>query len=495
MTNNNFEKRIQDKLNQYEIEPSENLFNDILEKRASRPKSILRFTYTKLGIALLAVAAITLFVLVDPGSKSTSNENTSVAVSEKDAKNGNSIAGAGDLKSNANNETAETQNNLTDAKEIAETQKSKSAPMVAKSATSKKGVSNSVVKRTNNRTSASQKSVVANANKGGQKSSKPTKTYSGYQDNGVNITERYFNVDAQDRPMIAGQQHQGKSHLYVYHSVDEALINGKDLSFLVMKPLRVNKPSASQEQIASFEKKHIETNHKKQQPFYLDLFYSAYHTGHSVSGNDVNADNYKTLAKSNPNHAFNLRISTPLNSRINLFTGFGLNQINTAFDGKIPNTTNKVHYETSTYYINDPITGLPKLVQQIDTILNGPVSYNFTNHYTLMQIPIGLSYNIGFNKIDLGIHGSALMNITTKANGMNPDFNSEKMQSFSANQKQVGFGASVSLMVAYKLTNKIKFIAEPGLQFYQLGGKKIGNAVNENILNKGLSIGIRYTLF
>ena len=62
MTNNNFEKRIQDKLNQYEIEPSENLFNDILKKRASRPKSILKLTYAKLGVALLAVAAITLFV-------------------------------------------------------------------------------------------------------------------------------------------------------------------------------------------------------------------------------------------------------------------------------------------------------------------------------------------------------------------------------------------------------------------------------------------------
>ena len=131
----------------------------------------------------------------------------------------------------------------------------------------------------------------------------------------------------------------------------------------------------------------------------------------------------------------------------------------------------------------------------MDTILNGPVSYKFANRYTLMQIPIGLSYNIGFDKMDIGIHGSALMNITGKAHGMNPDFNLEKMQGFSSNQKQIGIGASVSLMVAYKLTNKIKIIAEPGLQFYQLGGKKIGNAMNENILNKGLSIGLRYTLF
>jgi hypothetical protein len=490
MTNNNFEKRIQDKLNQYEIEPSENLFNDILEKRASRPKSILKFTYAKLGVALLAVAAITLFVLVDTRSNSTSNDNTSISVAEKDASNSNNIAEAGGLASNA-----KTANETVVAKERLKTVKQKSTTNVEKQASSKKDVSNSDVKWTNNAPSPTQKSAIANASNNIQKSTKQTKTYPGYQDNGVNISERYFNIDSKDRPIIAGQQHKGKSHLYVYHSMDEALINAQDLSYLVMKPLRVIKPSATQDQIAAFEKKQLDTKHKKQQPFYLDLYYSAYQTSHSAIGNNEMANNYKTLAKSNPNHAFNLRVSTPINSRINLFTGFGLNQINTKFDGQIPNTKNKVHYETSTYYINDPITGLPKLVQQIDTILNGPVSYNFANRYTLMQIPIGLSYNIGFDKMDIGIHGSALMNITSKANGMNPDFNLEKMQSFSSNQKQVGFGASLSLMVAYKLTNKIKIIAEPGLQFYQLGGKKIGNAMNENILNKGLNIGLRYTLF
>jgi hypothetical protein len=493
MTNNNFEKRIQDKLNQYEIEPSENLFNDILEKRASRPKSILKFTYTKLGVALLAVAAITLFVLVDPGSKSTSNDNASIAVAEKDASNSSNGAEAGSVESKVKTTTTESVKEIIDAKEKTKTSKSK--PKGTKPTFGKKEVSNSDVRWTNNAPSPSQKSGVANTNNNNQKSAKQTKTYPGYQDNGLNITERYFNIDSKDRPILAGQQHQGKSHLYVYHSLDEGLINAKDLSYLVLKPLRVTESSATLEQIAAFEKKQLETKHKKQQPFYLDLYYSAYQTSHSVIGNSEMANNYKALAKSNPNHAFNVRISTPINSHINLFTGFGLNQINTKFDGQIPNTTNKVHYETSTYYINDPITGLPKLVQQIDTVLNGPVNYNFANRYTLMQIPIGLSYNFGFDKMDIGIHGSALMNITSKANGMNPDFNLEKMQSFSSNQKQVGFGASLSLMVAYKLTNKIKVIAEPGLQFYQLGGKKIGNAMNENILNKGLNIGLRYTLF
>jgi hypothetical protein len=495
MTNNNFEKRIQDKLNQYEIEPSENLFDDILEKRASRPKSILKFTYAKLGVALLAVAAITLFILVDPGSNSTSNDNASIAVSEKDANNSTNIAEAGGLESNATTAKAESVRETVVAKERLKTVKQKSTSKVTKPIDNKKDVSNTEVKWTNNAPLPSRKSVIANASKSSQKSARQTKTYPGYQDNGENIAERYFNVDAKNRPILAGQQHQGKSHLYVYHSMDENLINAQDLSYLVLKPLRVIKPSAFQDQIAAVEKKQIETNHKKQQPFYLDLYYSAYHTGHSVIGKSEYANNYKALAKSNPNHAFNLRISTPINSHINLFTGFGLNQINTKFDGQIANTTNKVHYETSTYYINDPITGLPKLVQQIDTVLNGPVSYNFANHYTLMQIPIGLSYNFGFDKMDIGIHGSALMNITSKANGMNPDFNLEKMKSFSSNQKQVGFGASLSLMFAYKLTNKIKIIAEPSIQFYQLGGKKIGSAMNENILNKGLSVGLRYTLF
>ena len=129
MTNNNFEKRIQDKLNQYEIEPSENLFNDILEKRASRPKSILKFTYTKLGVALLAVAAITLFVLVDSGSQSTANDNASIAVAE-DASNNTHIAEAGSLESNAKTTTSESVKEIIDAKEKTKTFKLKSTPKV-----------------------------------------------------------------------------------------------------------------------------------------------------------------------------------------------------------------------------------------------------------------------------------------------------------------------------------------------------------------------------
>lgn len=498
MTNNHFEKRIQEKLNQFEIEPSENLFNHILEKRASRPKPFLKMTYTKVGLALLAAVAITVFVMVDPGSNRTPKGSATAVLAENNATNnanGNAVAQAGKLNEHAATTTTESVNEVIEAKENAKTFKLKSSPKPTNSSTAKKGTKPEATNIANNGVSASQQPLIAKATKGNKKDLVSTKTYPGYQDNGVNISERYFNVDAKDRPILAGQQHQGKSHLYVYHSMDETMLANKDLSYLVLKPLQVTKPNVSQDQIAALEQKQKQTNPKKRQPFYLDLYYSAYHTSHTAVGNAEMVNPYKALSQSNANHAFNLRVSTPLNSRFNVFTGFGLNQINTQFDGKIPNTSNKVHYETTTYYINDPITGQPKLVQQIDTILNGPVAYKFANRYTLMQIPIGLSYNIGFNKFDLGIHGSALMNITSKAQGMNPDFNLEKMQGFNATKKQVGFGASLSLMVAYKLTNKIKLIAEPGLQFYQLNGKKMGNAVNENIFNKGLNIGLRYTLF
>lgn len=500
MTNNHFEKRIQEKLNQFEIEPSENLFNHILEKRASRSKSFFKFTYAKAAVAILAAVAVTVLVVVNQSPITAPKvSTTTMAVSEKPVSN---VAPSSHAKQATTSSVAESKQPMSKkVKEVvADNGQAKENKLKTSKTTSK--VKSSTVPKVNSnevKVAVSAPSAKVKSKSNPSKEFKNTNsglsTYSGYQDNGVNITDRYFNIDSKDRPMIAGQRHQGKSHLYVYHSVDEQLINSKDLSFLVLKPLSVSKPETSLEQLAAIDKKEIKADIKKQVPVFIDLYYSALLTKHGVSGNNGLAPNYKSLSVVNTNQAFNVRVSVPVATNINVFTGFGFNQLNTQFNGTIPNTTGKVHYETNTYFINDPITGQPTPVQKIDTILNGPVAYQFANHYKLMQIPIGLSYNMGFKRFDLAIHGAAVMNITTKARGINPNFDLENMNEFNSSQKHLGIGTSISLMVAYKLSNKLRLIAEPGVQYFKINAKKNGNAVNENIFNTGMSLGLRYTIF
>ncbi len=495
MTNNHFEKRIQEKLNQFEIEPSENLFNHLIAKRAAKSKSFFRFSYAKFGVALLAIVAITVLVLVNQSPKSGVNSNAPIANIENTpalAKSTNE-----ESRSSENIETTITAESPQIAKSKATTAKLQNTK--SNLSRTKQGLSK--IARTEKRDNRAIKEpkpfkeIVANTvvNNG---SVKGTKSFGRYQDNGTNISERYFNVDSKDRPLLASQSHKGQSHLYVYHTFDEELINSKDLSYLVLKPLSVARPTAQMDQLSALEQKEMEGHGgKKRNPIFIDLYYSALLTTHGVSDNNNLERNYQALSKINSNQALNVRISTPLSNRFNIFTGIGMNQLNTKFEGLIPNTTNKVHYETSTFFINDPITGKPTPIQHTDTVLNGPVAYKFSNSYKLMQIPIGLSYNMGFKRFDLALNGAAVFNLTTQARGTNPNFELEQMSNFNSNQKHLGLGASISLMVAYKLTNKIRLIAEPGVQFYKINARKNGNAVNENIFNKGFSLGIRYTLF
>lgn len=499
MTNNHFEKRIQEKLNQFEIEPSENLFNHILEKRASRSKSFFKFSYAKVGVAILAAVAITVLVVVNQSPVNAPRVANTIVSAENHASDNASQAESSKVSASKSAETPKSNSNkvqdLVVGKEKSNLYSASTKSKGSKVKSGTKGKANSEIKlAANKKVENNEKSqlVVSNSPKNKRYG---LKTYNGYSDNGVNIAERYFNVDAKDRPILASQQHNGKSHLYVYHSVDEALVSAKDLSYLVLKPLSLASPKAERDQLAALEQKKIETKIKTQHPIFIDLYYTALLTSHQVSGNSSLESNYQTLSKRNANQALNLRVSKPISSRFNVFVGIGMNQLNTKFQGSIPNSTNKVHYETSTYFINDPITGLPTPVQHTDTILNGPVAYQFTNSYKLMQIPIGLSYNMGFKRFDLAIHGAGLMNITTLARGTNPNFDLEKMSSFNSNKKHLGLGASISLMVAYKITNRIRIIAEPGVQYFKLNARKNGNAVNENIFNSGVSIGLRYTLF
>ncbi len=492
MTNNKFEKQIQDKLNQYEIEPSENLFDTILEKRAARSKSFFRFSYTKLGIAMLSVLAIAAIIILNQpaGDSVSADANSTIAQSPEVKDTKESM-----LLENSNGTDGQKPSAT---KPIHKENDAKSSLSKAKPVNTLSGSSLKDKKIRNNNMNASKLALpakfvdVTHKQSIAKPSSKSTPTF---HDNGDQIAERYFNVDATNRPLIASQIHQGKSHLYIYHTENEEMIASKDLSYLVMKPLSIPVRNFESEQISQIAYHPSDNSFHKKKPIFIDILWMSMLTVHNANGNKAFEADYKTLNRSNYNQSFNARVSFPVSERINIYTGFAICNINTQYTGSIANHSGKVHYETSVHYINDPITGKPTAIQQTDTVQNGPMAYNFRNSYKIMQLPIGLSYNMGYKKFDFAIHGGALLNVLSNAKGTNANFELEQTSRFNSNKKSISLGASLSFMAAYKLNNKLRLIVEPGFQMYKINAQKNGNLMNETIFNNALSIGLRYTLF
>ncbi len=502
MTNNYFEKRIQEKLNQFEIEPSENLFNHIIEKRAAKSKSFLNFSYTKLAVAMFSVLVITTIVLINRSSApvkvtnmaAISTENPQDEIDNLGKENVDKDSSSPSKGGQPNEVGVITQSpvkngNLT---------KKVNSKSLLKADKSRKSVEKAISNTNKNKKQTVKAAIIPlNTKKGyADKKSKDNKeNYSGFSDNGVLIAERYFNIDSKNRPLIASQAHQGKSHLYVYHSVDEQLLASKELDYLVLKPISRKTMGFDKEEVSIVNYKYERRVINPRKPVFVDVLYSSLYSRHTVNGNNSLNNNYKSLAQPNNNEQLSIRVSFPISSRINVFTGFGYMNLTTSFKGTIQNTENRVHYVSVTDYINDPVTGNQIPVQRIETVKNEDVNYNFKNTYKIMQVPLGLSYNIGLSKFDFALHGGALVNICINAKGQNADFNKELTSEFNSSRKHLGFGASLSFMAAYKLNNRFKLIAEPGLQYFKINSQKSGNIMNETILNNGLSLGLRYTLF
>jgi hypothetical protein len=70
-----------------------------------------------------------------------------------------------------------------------------------------------------------------------------------------------------------------------------------------------------------------------------------------------------------------------------------------------------------------------------------------------------------------------------------------RTKNFNSNKTFYGIGAGMGIMAALPLSSRIKFIAEPGLQYFGINSIKVGNNIRERSIAPGLMLGLRYTLF
>lgn len=488
MMNHNFEKKISDKLNQFEIEPSEGLLDSIFEKRAASKKGIVKFPFKMLAgvLGIATIVSVAYFFNVKDKTPSTEiTNNTNIASNVKTFK--------------SNDESSPLPNSTPTVGAI--TVNKKQTTVIVKNANNNLQKDNflpNALNHKNNNISTIQTNYKSTDYTKINVTKSKNIANNTLNSNSENIAERYFNILSKNRPTISLEEHKGKSHLYIYETVSEAEMDNKNILGLMnygYKKLNVNTNTNINFENIDF-KNNIRLS-KNRKPIFLDLYAAPGITTFKAKDASDNNNYYNQLNTSKYNQMYGFRVTIPIANKISLFSGLNYTEQNSQYKGSITNQINETSIQTRTEYINDPILGTISREYQdtTNTIVSSTNNYNFSNSYKMFQLPFGLSYNFGFKKFDFAPHIATLINVYTSSNGKNIDFKTNNTQNFSSNKKQVGIGASISFMAAYSITNKFKLIFEPGVQWYKIKANNTSNKMSENRLNNQLTIGLRYTIF
>jgi hypothetical protein len=236
---------------------------------------------------------------------------------------------------------------------------------------------------------------------------------------------------------------------------------------------------------------------KNKRPIYLDFMFNPSVNMMLLSGDNSLVEAGNAVSKASLNQGFGFRISIPVSSKWNVFSGLNYREQSNQYKGSLLYTEELSQINQTVKYINDPIKGVVKVVTY-DTVAiqaSNSQSVNFKNQYKVFQLPIGISYNFGYKAFDFSINGSALFNYIQSSKGQNIILDQHIVLPYSSSKGTIGFGAGLSVMGAYKISNRIRLIAEPGFQYFGLKSNHFGNKVDEKVLSPQLSLGLRYTLF
>jgi hypothetical protein len=465
---NSFEKRIADKLKNTEVQPSENLLDSIFEKRAAKPKrfAVYPFAGVVLGIVLIVSLG---FWYWGKGSKSTSISSNVVLERESP-------------KSQAQ-ETNKPEQIIAETNATKEDVSQKTVPML----------------KPKKRNAESSVKASSSSNRGQEIVVKRDNNIAKTTVNNAGIDNQYFNVGKGERPLIQKSEHQGNSHLYVYETIgDDALVNR---DFLFSRVVRLSKMSINKniETIEMVDNKPVKRNghSKNKRPIYLDFMFNPSVNMMLLSGDNSLVEAGKAVSKASLNQGFGFRISIPVSSKWNVFTGLNYREQSNLYKGQLDYNAEHTQINQHIKYINDPIKGVVKIVtyDTVNSQVTNSQNVNFKNQYKIFQLPLGLSYNFGYKKFDFSINGSALFNYIKSSQGQNINLDQHIVLPYSSSKGTLGFGAGLSVMGAYKLSNRIRLIAEPGFQYFGLKSNHFGNKIDEKVLSPQLSLGIRYTLF
>lgn len=486
MTDKSFEKQISDKLNQFEIQPSEGMLESIFAKRAAKPARFAGIPYSGLMLAALVISIAAVSLVLWNSNKG--NNAAVIASSENNNKTENVNPPAISQNQNSVKES-NTNSSYSDIESIKSTQVK---PAQEKANKSNKA-SNTRKEYAATGKELENENVIARVP---AKESKPTNNIvSGKYD-----FNEFFNYQSKNKPSIAREVHKGNTHLYVYETMgDQDIANA---GFLYSNMSRPDKMPIVTPEFESNEKTSIADAKEKKEvlkknPVFIDLLFTPTLNiaGTKGKGNIQQVSN--AMSKANYNSQFGIRVSVPVSKQFSVFTGLFMRNQSNHYKGSLNYQENAVRIDETITYINDPNGGVIKQVSY-DTVnytASNTQNINFKNTYSMVQLPLGFSYNFGHGKFDFAFHGSALINVFRNSNGHSLNLIEHNTSSYSSNKTFVGLGAGLSWMAAYKISPKFRLIMEPGVQYFGINALKVGNNIKEKSFSPQISVGLRYTVF
>lgn len=484
MTDKSFEKQISDKLNQFEIQPSEGMLESIFEKRAAKPSRFAGIPYSGLMLAALVISIATVSLVLWNSNKGTSA--VEIASSENNNKTENVNQPA--LSQNQNSvKESKTNSNNSEIESIKPTQ-----------AKANKANKNNVSKEfaasgSGNKVETSTDNINTRVP---VKEAKPTNNIVA----GKYDFNEFFNYQSKNKPTIAREVHKGNTHLYVYETMGDQEIAKAGILFSNMsrpEKMPIEIPALESNEKTSVAEAKEKKELLKKNPIFVDVLFTPTLNiaGTMGKGNVQQVSN--AMSKSNYNSQFGIRVSVPVSKQFSVFTGLFMRNQSNHYKGSLYYQENAVRIDETVTYINDPNGGVIKQVSY-DTVnytTSNTQNINFKNTYSMMQLPLGFSYNFGHGKFDFAFHGSALINVFRNSNGHALNLMEHNTTNYSSNKTFVGFGAGLSWMAAYKISPKFRLIMEPGVQYFGINALKVGNNIKEKSFSPQFSVGLRYTVF
>lgn len=465
-----FEKQIADKLNRMEVQPSDGLLDSIFEKRAARPKRFAGIGFSGLVLAaLLLTAGLASWLFWDNSGVNTERPEARLAVLPEP------LPEAGKSAGSVAAPEAEATATLKEINPAA------NAPAVNKG---KSGAGKVRIPLFQSADPASANSMAA------------AKPASG--NNAPNL-QRYFDVNASGRPLIETEKHKGNSHLYVYQSASNDLIEGA--AVVHSRISRIGSLPASEEtdnvQMSMLPLRKLSRPAVSKRPVFVDLMFmpSLNYSGTAGSSDLKQVSN--AISKVSYNDQFGVRVSMPVSKQFSVFTGFFVRRQSNHYKGDLNYETEQSRIDQTIRYINDPSGNVIKVVTY-DTVLYkaGQTQHvDYRNAFRMFQLPLGISYNFGYRKFDFAFHGSALINMFRNSSGHTLNLSEHNTGSFESAKTFMGLGAGMSFMSAFRISPKFRFILEPGIQYFGINALKAGSNIRERSISPQMSVGIRYTVF
>ncbi|MCB0572716.1 MAG: hypothetical protein KDC66_23270 [Phaeodactylibacter sp.] len=138
-----------------------------------------------------------------------------------------------------------------------------------------------------------------------------------------------------------------------------------------------------------------------------------------------------------------------------------------------------------------------------DTVIEVGARHKIThNQYRMLDIPFLVGYEINKGKLDISLNGGAYLNLLFRQKGdflspqdMRPvSFDSGDPDAYPAFKQAVGLGWYGSLGLAYRLKPRVQLILEPHIKAFPKSVTQEQFAVSQHYLTTGLFIGLRHQL-